>query len=177
MSLEDWHRAEQQYENLGDRKWPTEPTEKMTHSIYYILRDLDQHSSGSISGLLNSDLKPIARQISAIDWAGRPGKPSHALKNHPEIYGLVRVIYKIATEQLDSEGINARAIRSTKLVLIAKKPSGIRPIAIGETLRRIAGRFIVKTLKDTIIERLGPHQYAMRSNGKTRPSNHCGSSM
>jgi hypothetical protein len=54
MSIEDWHRAEQHYENLGDRQWPTEPTEKMTHSIYYILRDLDQHSSGSISGLLNS---------------------------------------------------------------------------------------------------------------------------
>jgi hypothetical protein len=48
------------------------------------------------------------------------------------------------------------------------KPSGIRPIAVGETLRRIAGRFVTRWHKDKIITALGPHQYAMQSNGTTK---------
>jgi hypothetical protein len=75
--------------------------------------------------------------------------PSHVINDHPKIRSLIRIVYKIATNQLDSRGICAKALKATKLILIAKKPSGIRPIAIGETLRRIAGRFVVKTMKDT----------------------------
>ena len=41
-------------------------------------------------------------------------------------------------------------------------------IAVGETLRRIAGRFVTRWLKDKIITALGPYQYAMQSNGTTK---------
>jgi hypothetical protein len=78
---------------------------------------------------------------------------------------MIRLVYKIVTNQLDSGGHCAKALSATKLVLIAKKPSGVRPIAVGETLRRIAGGFIVKWCKNSIIAELGPHQFAMRSNG------------
>ena len=57
-------------------------------------------------------------------------------------------MYKIATNQLDPRGHCAKALRATKLVRIAKKTSGIHPMATGETLRRIAGRFAVKMKKD-----------------------------
>ena len=150
MTDEDWRVAEARY-NDSSEKWPPEPTQKMAHTIYYIITELDQHSAGSTSGLLNSDLTPVARQINTIDWEGKPGKPEHVLKHYPGIYGMIRLVYKIATNQLDSGGHCANALRSTKLVLIAKKPSGVRPIAVGETLRRIAGRFIVKWCKDSII--------------------------
>ena len=140
----------------------------MAHAIYNIVRGLDQHSAGSISGLLNSDLTPSVRQVNAVEWAGRLGLSKFALQDYPKIYGLVRLVYKIATNQINAGGHCWKSLRATKLVLIAKKPSGIRPIAVGETLRRIAGRFVTRWHKDKIITALGPHQYAMQSNGTTK---------
>jgi hypothetical protein len=92
MTDEDWSRAQEQYDASED-KWPREPTPKMAHAIYYYLvRDLDQESAASISGLRISDLTPITRQINTIDWSGKPGKPENVLKHHPEIYGMIRLI-------------------------------------------------------------------------------------
>jgi len=108
------------------------------------------------------------RQVNPADWAGKPGLSKFALQDYPKIYGLVRLVYKIATNQINTEGHCGRSLRATKLVLIAKKPTGIRPIAVGETLRRIAGRFVTRWLKDKIISALGPYQYAMQSNGTTK---------
>ena len=81
---------------------------------------------------------------------------------------MILFVYKIATNQLDSGGHCAKALRATQLILIAKKPSEIRPISVGETLRRIAGRLIIRMHKDKIITALGLHQYAMQSNGTTK---------
>ena len=52
--------------------------------------------------------------------------------------------------------------------MIKKKPSGQRPIAVGEILRRIAGRFVSQWLKEDAIKALGPHQTALQSKGTTK---------
>ena len=66
MTNEDRNQAQERYDE-DDTKWPRERTLKMAHSIYYLIRDLDQESAASISGLRYSDITPIARQINAID--------------------------------------------------------------------------------------------------------------
>ena len=59
-------------------------------------------------------------------------------------------------------------VSSAKLIMIKKKPTGQRPIAVGETLRRVAGRFLSQWLKEEAIQALGPDQTAMQSNGTTK---------
>ena len=45
-----------------------------------------------------------------------------------------------------------------RLIALQKQPTGVRPIAVGETLRRLAGKCLVRRCQDEVIEKLLPHQ-------------------
>ena len=105
---------QRQVDEDDSARWPAEPTQAMAHAIYNIIRGLDQHSAGSISGLLNSDLTPLVRQVNAVEWAGKPGFSKFALEDYPKIYGLVRLVYKIATNQINAGGHCRKSLRATK---------------------------------------------------------------
>ena len=45
-----------------------------------------------------------------------------------------------------------------RIVGLQKEPSGVRPVAIGEVLRRLAGKCLVNRSHDEVLERLLPHQ-------------------
>ena len=114
MTPEDWASLQRQVDEDDSARWPEEPTQAMAHDIYNIIRGLDQHSAGSISGLLNSDLTPLVRQVNAVEWAGKPGLSKFALEGYPKIYGLVRLVYKIATNQINTGGHCGKSLRATK---------------------------------------------------------------
>jgi hypothetical protein len=54
-----------------------------------------------------------------------------------------------------------------RLIPIAKKPSGIRPIAVGETLRRLAAKCLVEKHQAAVIEYLEPLQLGVGVRGAT----------
>ena len=45
-----------------------------------------------------------------------------------------------------------------RLIGLEKQPAGVRPIAVGETLRRVAGKCLVQRCQGEVLERLLPHQ-------------------
>ncbi len=45
-----------------------------------------------------------------------------------------------------------------RLIGLEKQPSGVRPIAVGEVLRRLAGKCLVQRCQDDVIEHLVPLQ-------------------
>ena len=52
-----------------------------------------------------------------------------------------------------------------RLLMIDKKGGGQRPIAIGHIYRRLAGRFLERTSRKSLIEAFGPKQMATQPNG------------
>ena len=54
-----------------------------------------------------------------------------------------------------------------RLIPIAKKPSGVRPIAVGETLRRLAAKCLVEKYQSTVLEYLTPLQLGVGVRGAT----------
>ena len=52
----------------------------------------------------------------------------------------------------NSNRTNIEAFTANRLIPLQKNPSGIRPIGIGEVLRRIVGKAIVAELKDDLLE-------------------------
>ena len=70
---------------------------------------------------------------------------------------IANLTRKIASEIVDPSSIEA--LTACRLIALNKNP-GVRPIGIGETLRRIMGKSISWTLKDEIQEAAGPLQMA-----------------
>ena len=63
---------------------------------------------------------------------------------------------KLATETIDPHHLSAYV--ASRLIPLSKKPSGIRPIGIGEVLRRLVGKVITRSLKSDIIDSTAPMQ-------------------
>ena len=45
-----------------------------------------------------------------------------------------------------------------RLIGLEKEPTGVRPIAVGEVLRRLAGKCLVARCQDEVVDRLLPQQ-------------------
>ena len=79
-------------------------------------------------------------------------KESNVLKQH--IAALAR---KLATENINPEHLESYV--ACRLVPLDKNP-GLRPIGIGETLRRIIGKVVSWVFKDDVMNTVGPLQVA-----------------
>ena len=58
----------------------------------------------------------------------------------------------------DTKPSYLRAFTAGRLIPLAKKPSGVRPIGVGEMLRRIIGKAVTKVLKSELISSTAPIQ-------------------
>ena len=76
---------------------------------------------------------------------------------------------KIASETLDPDSLDAYV--ACRLIPLNKNP-GIRPIGIGEVLRRIVGKAVVWCLKDEIQEAAGPLQVSSGLQGGAEAAIH-----
>ena len=63
---------------------------------------------------------------------------------------------KLASEPIDPTHLEA--FTASRLIPLSKKENGIRPIGIGEVLRRLIGKLITKTLKRDIVSSTAPLQ-------------------
>ena len=70
---------------------------------------------------------------------------------------MVLLAKNLATTFVDPKSIEAFV--ACRLIVLNKNP-GVRPIGVGEILRRIIGKTIAWTLKDNIQEAAGPLQTA-----------------
>ena len=75
---------------------------------------------------------------------------------------IARMCRRLCTEYVDPTSISA--ILSCRLIPLDKNP-GVRPIGIGEVLRRIIGKTVTTFLKIDIINSVGPLQLAAGQEG------------
>ena len=68
---------------------------------------------------------------------------------------FAEVIKKLCT--VENQSISLEAFLANRLIPLDKNP-GLRPIGIGEVLRRIAGKVIVSHLKEDVIQSVGSLQ-------------------
>jgi hypothetical protein len=162
MTQSEWEDLRSQVE---DRiSLPKHPTPESIMAIVNIMRTLDPLSSPGLDGLTPKLIKNLARSVTR--QGGPLGQPKRNIID-ASTRKLAVIIYKIATGQVDE--VFANVIRSCRLVLLNKKPVGQRPISIGHTLRRVAGRFLMRKLKPAAILNFGPEQMASgSSNGTTK---------
>eukprot|EP00116_Pleurobrachia_bachei_P002481 sb/3462743/ len=78
--------------------------------------------------------------------------------------------FKLATEPTDPKLLSAYV--ASRLVPLSKRPTGIRPIGIGEVLRRLAGKVITQTLKPDLIECTAPVQLCAGLEGGVEAAVH-----
>ncbi|KAL5497492.1 hypothetical protein EMCRGX_G013967 [Ephydatia muelleri] len=72
-----------------------------------------------------------------------------------KIEAIAAVTRRLCSEFVDPEGLSA--LVGCRLIALDKNP-GVRPIGIGETLRRIIARAVLSTFKDDILMAAGPMQ-------------------
>jgi hypothetical protein len=75
---------------------------------------------------------------------------------------VARMCRRLCTEHVDPSSISA--LTNCRLIPLDKDP-GIRPIGIGEVLRRIMGKSVVKLLKPEILDTVGPLQLSAGQEG------------
>ena len=72
---------------------------------------------------------------------------------------IARLTQKLCTKELTAQDqLSIEAYVSCRLIPLAKMPSGVRPIGIGEVLRRIIGKAIVAEIKTDLTESAGSLQ-------------------
>jgi hypothetical protein len=76
---------------------------------------------------------------------------------------LVALVADIANGNISRDA--AAALRRCRLVGIPKKDGGIRPIAVGEVLVRIAGSIALSRALASLLQKFGDHQRGMRPGG------------
>ena len=59
-----------------------------------------------------------------------------------------------------------------KLIALSKKDNGIRPIAIGETLRRLTAKIAIASVQKAVSARLSPTQLGFGIAGGTKAAVH-----
>jgi hypothetical protein len=75
---------------------------------------------------------------------------------------VARMCRRLCTENVDPSSISA--LTNCRLIPLDKDP-GIRPIGIGEVLRRIMGKAVVMLLKPEILDTVGPLQLSAGQEG------------
>ena len=89
---------------------------------------------------------------------------------------LARMTQKLCTQEVGiipgSNRSNIEAYISCRLIPLQKEPSGIRPIGIGEVLRRIIGKAIVTEIKPEIIDAAGSIQVCAGQKGGCEAAAH-----
>ena len=83
--------------------------------------------------------------------------------------GIARLCRRLCTEYVDTSGLDA--LISCRLIPLDKNP-GIRPIGIGEVLRRIMGKAVTTFIKEDIITSVGPLQLAAGHEGGSEAAVH-----
>ena len=107
--------------------------------------------------ILDSALKSDgAAGPSGVDAAGWKRLCSSFGQCSVDLCNAIAIVTKrICTSYVDPHGISA--LVACRLIALDKCP-GVRPIAIGETVRRIIGRAILSIIKASIMEAAGPKQ-------------------
>ena len=108
------------------------------------LRKFPPGSAGGVSGLMAAHLTP---------------SPSAAYSRLLD--NLARLSSAFAWGKLSSEA--AAVLAGARLIPIGKKDNGVRPIAIGELLRRIAGKILVDRYQPAVVPQLLPLQVGVGS--------------
>ena len=81
-----------------------------------------------------------------------------AFKAHPRALGWVGGLCdRIAEGALPEAAVSLLSL--TKLTPLLKDGGGIRPVAGGECLRKLAARALVREHKDALVAAVGRHQY------------------
>ena len=71
---------------------------------------------------------------------------------------IARMTRVLCTQSLENRTSTLEAYLACRLIPLEKQPSGIRPIGIGEVLRRIIGKAVVTEIKGEIMETAGSLQ-------------------
>ena len=77
-------------------------------------------------------------------------------------HSIARVTRRLATEHVDPDNIDS--LRNCRLIPLDKNP-GIRPIGIGEVLRRIMGKAIMTFTKEDAMKAVGSLQLSVGHGG------------
>jgi hypothetical protein len=67
----------------------------------------------------------------------------------------------------------AKHLAGAKLVALPKQPSGLRPVAVGETLRRLVARCLCAKVRSRAAEKLAPYQFGFGVAGGGEALVHC----
>ena len=133
----------------------------------YLNKRLDSWEKG--------DFELLMKESRAIQDRLRQNRSKHETEEHSakifanlmlqgKVHAALRVLDKAAnmTRKLCTEEItkpmdvnSLEAYAASRLVPLEKEPAGIRPIGIGEVLRRIVGKTIVAEIKPEIMESAG----------------------
>ena len=87
----------------------------------------------------------------------KPNLLKNCFTNYPNLVPLriASVARRLSTTLVDPRGLSA--VVACRLIALEKCP-GVRPICIGETVRRIIGKAIATTITEDIQEAAGPLQ-------------------
>ena len=124
---------------------PLPPGDDFTpEEVLACLRKFPPGSAGGTSGLMAAHLpaSPTAAYSRAID-------------------SIARLSSDFAWGRLSAEAVAILA--SARLIPIGKKGNGVRPIAVGELIRRIAGKVLVARYQATVTTELAPYQVGVGS--------------
>ena len=88
------------------------------------------------------------------DWKGVLVSKAYGTSSTDLCRAIVRTAKKLCTEEVDSE---VAALMACRLIPLDKNP-GLRPIGIGEVLRRIIGKLVVSILREDLRESAGDLQ-------------------
>jgi hypothetical protein len=85
-------------------------------------------------------------------------------------YSVALLTRKLCTEYVDP--YSTSELLACRLIPLSKQPRGIRPIGIGEVLRRIIGKAVTFHLKPEIIDGAGPLQLSAGQEGGAEAAVH-----
>ena len=85
---------------------------------------------------------------------------------------IAKMAQKLCKDELPTNTDSIEAYTANRLIPLEKAPSGIRPIGIGEVLRRIVGKAIVTEIKPEILESAGNLQLCAGQKGGCEAAAH-----
>ena len=85
-------------------------------------------------------------------------------------YSLALLTRKLCTELVDPYSM--QGLLACRLIPLMKSPAGVRPIGIGEVLRRIIGKTVASHIKPEVIDAAGPLQLSAGQDGGAEAAVH-----
>ena len=85
-------------------------------------------------------------------------------------YSLALLTRKLCTELVDPYAM--QGLLACRLIPLMKSPAGVRPIGIGEVLRRIIGKTVASHIKPEVIDAAGPLQLSAGQDGGAEAAVH-----